>query len=70
MAMSPRSLHIGSLQHAAPITTSSAPPSTEPKPKTIESGTSGKRKRPLTAEQERFLDSAVRLNYLDFLSIN
>ncbi|KAG9950094.1 ubiquinone biosynthesis protein CAT5, partial [Aureobasidium melanogenum] len=62
MAFSPRSLHIGSLQHAAPITTSSAPPSTEPKPKTVETGTSGKRKRPLTAEQERFLDSALRVN--------
>jgi ubiquinone biosynthesis monooxygenase Coq7 len=60
MAISPRSLQVASLQQVAHITTSSAPPSTEAKPKTIETGTSGKRKRPLTKEQERFLDAAVR----------
>lgn len=49
------------LQQIATITTSSAPPSTEPKPKTIEHGTSGKRRRALTEEQEHFLDSAVCL---------
>jgi len=60
MPKSPCSLHVASLQRLAHITTSSAPPSTEAKPETIETGTSGKRKRPLTAEQERFLDAAVR----------
>lgn len=53
------SLRSSPLQHVATITTSSEPPSTEPKPKTVETGTSGKRRLPLTSEQERFLDSAV-----------
>lgn len=47
------------LQHTAGITTSSESPGTEPKPTTVDQGTSGKRIRPLTAEQEHFLDSAV-----------
>jgi len=43
----------------ATITSSSAPPSTEAKPKAVETSIHGKRRRPLTAEQQRFLDSAV-----------
>ncbi|GAB7351631.1 hypothetical protein MBLNU459_g2240t1 [Dothideomycetes sp. NU459] len=55
-------LPAGRLQQVASITTSSEPRSTEPKPQTIESGTTGKRRRPLTAEQQRFLDNALRVN--------
>ncbi|GAB7345846.1 hypothetical protein MBLNU457_4102t1 [Dothideomycetes sp. NU457] len=49
--------------HRAAITTSSASPSTEPKPEAVESSTHRKRRRPLTAEQQRFLDSALRVNH-------
>ncbi|KAF1354932.1 ubiquinone biosynthesis protein COQ7-domain-containing protein [Delphinella strobiligena] len=55
-------LQTKTLQQIATITTFSASPSTEPKPKTIEHGTSGKRRRALTEEQEQFLDSAIRVN--------
>ena len=43
----------------APITTSSAPPSTEPKPEALTSSSSAERRRPLTPSQKNFLDSAV-----------
>lgn len=43
----------------ASITSSSAPPSTEPKPEALNSTSSAKRRRPLTPEQKNFLDSAV-----------
>lgn len=48
--------------HCARITTSSASPETEPKPATLDAASHGKRRRPLTAEQRKFLDSAVRLS--------
>ncbi|PNS19079.1 5-demethoxyubiquinone hydroxylase, mitochondrial [Sphaceloma murrayae] len=47
----------------ASITTSSASPATEPKPQSLESSTSAKRTRPLTPEQRKFLDSALRVNH-------
>ncbi|GAM85643.1 hypothetical protein ANO11243_036500 [Dothideomycetidae sp. 11243] len=51
----------------ARITTSSASPVTEPKPDALSSHASskpaGKRQRPLSAEQRRFLDSALRVNH-------
>ncbi|KAK8207931.1 ubiquinone biosynthesis monooxygenase Coq7 [Zalaria obscura] len=45
-----------------PITSSAASPSTEPEPEVMKTGTQGKRRRPLTEEQQRFLDSALRVN--------
>ena len=48
-------------QYAA-ITTSSSPPSSEPKPKSLDSTSSTKRRRPLSREQQQFLDSAVRIS--------
>ena len=53
-------LSIGPISRAN-VTTSAAPPSTEPKPEALHSSTHGKRRRPLTAEQRRFLDSAVSI---------
>ena len=41
------------------ITTSSASPSTEPQPQSLNSTSSAKRRRPLSKEQQDFLDSAV-----------
>lgn len=46
-------------QCVAHITTSAESPATEPKPVTIDRGTNGKRRRPLTPAQQKFLDSAV-----------
>ena len=48
--------------HHAPITTSSAPPFTEPKSASLDSSSRAKRQRPLSKEQQRFLDSALRVN--------
>ncbi|MCJ1311874.1 hypothetical protein MMC25_005547 [Agyrium rufum] len=45
-----------------PITTSSASPETEPKPNTLKEPTASKRRKPLSAEQRAFLDSALRVN--------
>ncbi|KAL1305554.1 hypothetical protein AAFC00_007161 [Neodothiora populina] len=53
---------LNSLRQTATITTSAESPATEPKPATVEHGTNGKRSRPLTREQEQFLDSALRVN--------
>lgn len=49
----------------ARITTSSAPSATEPQPDALSSSSpaAGKRQRPLTAEQKKFLDSALRVNH-------
>ncbi|KAK4693148.1 3-demethoxyubiquinol 3-hydroxylase, partial [Lecanoromycetidae sp. Uapishka_2] len=51
-----------SRQSYAPITTSSAPPKTEPTTKSLDSNTTSKRRRPLSKEQRKFLDSALRVN--------
>ena len=51
------------LQHAY-ITTSSSPPSSEPKPKSLDSKSTTKRRRPLSKEQQQFLDSAVSFQRL------
>ncbi len=48
--------------HYAPITTSSAPPSTEPTPDSLNSSSKAKRRRPLSREQHQFLESALRVN--------
>ncbi|KAJ9619928.1 ubiquinone biosynthesis monooxygenase Coq7 [Taxawa tesnikishii (nom. ined.)] len=44
---------------------SAASPSTEPKPESVNqpSSSQGKRRRPLTDEQKKFLDSALRVNH-------
>ena len=47
--------------HRVPITTSSSPPSSEPKPESLKSTSSAKRRRPLSQEQQHFLDSAVSI---------
>ncbi|KAG7009131.1 hypothetical protein G7Y79_00003g009990 [Physcia stellaris] len=47
----------------ASITTSSAPPSSEASPQALQSDTKAKRRRPLSREQQRFLDSALRVNH-------
>lgn len=49
------------LVHTAFITSSSAPPRTEAKPVSVETSNHAPRRRPLSAEQRRFLDSAVRI---------
>lgn len=43
----------------ASITTSSASPSSEASPQALQSETKTKRRRPLSREQQQFLDSAV-----------
>jgi ubiquinone biosynthesis monooxygenase Coq7 len=48
--------------HYASITTSSASPKTEPTPETLDSQSTALRRRPLSAEQQQFLDSALRVN--------
>lgn len=46
----------------ASITTSSASPTTEPAPQALNSHVTAKRRRPLSKEQQQFLDSALRVN--------
>lgn len=46
----------------APITTSSASPETETTPRSLDSHPKTKRRRPLSVEQQKFLDSALRVN--------
>ncbi|MCJ1352558.1 MAG: hypothetical protein MMC33_002542 [Icmadophila ericetorum] len=46
----------------ARITTSSAPPITEPQPESLNSSNPTKKKRPLSNEQREFLDRALRVN--------
>ena len=48
--------------HYAQITTSSAPPKTEPTPQALDSQSRAKRRRPLSREQKQFLDAALRVN--------
>lgn len=48
--------------HHASITTSSAPPSTEPTPDSLNASSKAKRRRPLSKEQQKFLESALRVN--------
>ncbi|KAF2224057.1 ubiquinone biosynthesis protein COQ7-domain-containing protein [Elsinoe ampelina] len=50
-------------RHTATITSSAASPATEPKPKSVEGKTTQKRTRPLSDEQRKFLDSALRVNH-------
>ena len=54
------------------ITISSAPPSTEPKPESLNNGPSAKRRKPLSSEQRAFLDSAVnpQVDYLGQIMSN
>ena len=47
----------------ARITTSSAPPITEPQPESLNSSNPTKKKRPLSNEQREFLDRAVRATF-------
>jgi len=47
----------------ASITTSSASPETEPAPEALNSRTTAERRRPLSMEQQQFLDSALRVNH-------
>ena len=58
----PSFAHRLSRARCATITTSSAPPKTEPSTETLNSQNSAKRRRPLSQEQQRFLDSALRVN--------
>ncbi|KAI9719055.1 MAG: hypothetical protein M1812_003685 [Candelaria pacifica] len=60
--LAPSLINLKPLIQNASITTSSSPPATEAEPEAIKSGSKAKRRRPLTAEQQRFLDSALRVN--------
>jgi len=55
-------------QHAS-ITTSSAPPSSEPTPESLNSPSGAKRRKPLSKEQQDFLDSAVSLPFHPLLPL-
>lgn len=48
--------------HSRTLISSAAPPSTEPKPDSLHRP-QGARQKPLSAEQKRFLDSALRVNH-------
>ncbi|KAG8625212.1 hypothetical protein KVT40_006963 [Elsinoe batatas] len=61
--LSRRWIFLTAPRHTATITSSSASPATEPKPKSVEGKTTQKRTRPLTDEQRKFLDSALRVNH-------
>jgi len=54
--------HSRTQRRHASITTSSASPKTEPSPEALNSQSTAKRRRPLSREQQKFLDSALRVN--------
>ncbi|KAI9797163.1 MAG: hypothetical protein M1835_001836 [Candelina submexicana] len=60
--LAPSLISFGSRAQTVSITTSASSPATEAEPDVIKSGTSAKRRRPLTTEQQKFLDSALRVN--------
>ncbi|KAF4550444.1 5-demethoxyubiquinone hydroxylase-like protein [Elsinoe fawcettii] len=61
--LSRRGAQLAAPRLSASITSSSASPETEPKPRSVEGKTTQKRTRPLTDEQRKFLDSALRVNH-------
>lgn len=58
----PSSAYSRSRRHYATVTASAASPESEPKPDSLASQSNTKRRRPLSKEQQQFLDSALRVN--------